>query len=250
MLSKEQLIQEDDYLFPYHYIAELTANNIQLSKRWGWAVNYLGRIEILLSSLKKKTFSNFCDIGCGDGRLISLLAPKYPDKKFLGIDYSSRAIGLATALNRAPNAEFRYHDLLKEKTATQFDGISLIEVLEHIPPSHLSDFVAKAAAILKPSGFAIITVPSNNMPLVKKHFQHFDLKKIQTVVEDAGLKVEDARYIDGSDLLFRIMRKIIYNDKIAIESAFFNRAFFDYYQKNLLQNHPKGNGVYLLCTNP
>lgn len=250
MLSQEQLIQEDDYEFPYHYIADLDLKGGSLSRRWGWAVNYLGRIELVTSILKQKNFSAFCDIGCGDGRLVNILSDAFPQKSFLGIDYSKRAIRLAMALNNATNADFRCIDILTEDILNPFDGISLVEVLEHIPPPLLSKFMERATTFLKQNGFAIITVPSKNTPLIKKHFQHFDLGQIRAVVEQVGLRVEEARYIDGSDFAFRVMRKLIYNQLVSIESPMLTRMLVRYYRKNLLWDQPGGNGVYLFCVKP
>jgi 2-polyprenyl-3-methyl-5-hydroxy-6-metoxy-1,4-benzoquinol methylase len=250
MLSTEQQLQENKYVFPYHYIPDVTSGGVTLSRRWEWAVNYLGRLELVANVLKRQEFSSFCDIGCGDGRLINILSRALPNKSFLGIDYSRRAIELATIMNDAPNAQFRCLDILNADVVAPFDGISLIEVLEHIPIPELSQFVIRAAAYLRPGGFAIITVPSKELPLVRKHFQHFDLQHICGILKEGGLHVEEASYIDRSDIVFKVMRRLMYNSFISIEIPKLTQAFLRYYRTRLLCNQTNGNGVFVLCTKP
>lgn len=177
---REQQIQEEQYCFPYHYLPQLRSGSFFQHAYWSWGFRYLGGMRVAKALCDAETYESLLDLGCGDGRFISELARAQPTVHAMGIDYSERAIALASALN--PGLEYHAADILTDDlSGRQFDVVTMIEVIEHIPPLDLPRFLERAISFLKPGGRLVITVPHRNRPVSEKHFQHFDsamLKKM------------------------------------------------------------------------
>lgn len=163
--------QEAEYAFPYHYIPGVKGAKFSSIRQWRWGFRYLGGMQLVLDQLEKISFSSIVDIGCGDGRFLREIAQTYPGKQLLGVDASERAIRLAQALN--PELDYRASDIVQNPLAATFDVATLIEVIEHIPPAALPDFLGAVAKAIQPGGHLVLTVPHRNKPLIPKHYQHF-----------------------------------------------------------------------------
>jgi SAM-dependent methyltransferase len=172
--------QEAEYAFPYHYIPALKGAKFSSTRHWDWGFRYLGGMQLALDQLAKIEFTTLVDIGCGDGRFLREVAQACPGKQLLGIDASERAIRLAQALN--PELDYRAGDITQGILPPALDAATLIEVIEHIPPPALPDFLATVAAALKPGGHLLITVPHRNKPLIEKHYQHFSGEQLQALL--------------------------------------------------------------------
>lgn len=163
-------IQDDQYIFPYHYLVELKKYNL---KRISWGVKYYCYIKHTIDYIQSLEFQTLIDVGCGDGRLISEMANENKEKRFHGIDLSHSAINLAKALNyQQDNLQFAVQDI--EEVDEKFDVVVLNEVLEHIPDEDMGNFTENVIARLKKGGKLVITVPSKNVPLSMKHYRHYD----------------------------------------------------------------------------
>lgn len=178
--DKQTRAQESEYAFPYHYIPIVKGKKFSSTRHWGWGFRYLGGMQVALDLLAAAPFSSLVDVGCGDGRFLREVANRYPDIKLLGVDASARAIGLAQALN--PGIEYRAHDIVADGAPGRFDVATLIEVIEHIPPLALPDFLRTVASMLSPGGRLIVTVPHRNKPLIEKHYQHFTATQLEQLL--------------------------------------------------------------------
>lgn len=179
-LSRQQSTQEAEYKFPYHYIPEVGQAGFSQIQMWPWGMRYLAGIELVLSEIEKLEFSSLLDIGCGDGRFLFEVEKKFHDKQLLGVDYSERAIELATALS----SKVRYvcSDITAGDISEQFDVVTMVEVLEHIPLESVDKFLDAIASSLAPTGTLILTVPHQNKRLSEKHFQHFTVDSLQQIL--------------------------------------------------------------------
>lgn len=96
--------------------------------------------------------------GCGT-RWAVMVALQFRDVQVLATDLSQGSLSTQSALARAvgvTNIEFRYEDLLEAPYQAQFDYISCVGVLHHLPdPAAGFAVVARA---LKPTGLAEIMV--------------------------------------------------------------------------------------------
>jgi 2-polyprenyl-3-methyl-5-hydroxy-6-metoxy-1,4-benzoquinol methylase len=244
-LTDNQLVQEEQYKFPYHY-ADLISDRHKFFK-FVEMLDLLRLVKEKVNSLDKKMI---LDAGCGDGRLnYELKSEKY---KIVGIDYSKSAISFARAFN--PDSEFAVQDLKNIDLPYEFDIIILMEVLEHFIPDQIPLILASLSKVLKADGKLLITVPSKNLKLIDKHYQHFttgslaETIKPQFVIEEAigyskiGFKRTIFKFLRNAGNLFYPFRK-----DSSIAKGYF--AYYrKYYQRNLATGKPEEcNGIMAVC---
>ena len=84
---------------------------------------YIKKIEYFMDIKPNQTIIDF---GCGDGAVTIGLAKKYPNSRFIGIDYSEDLIGFAKNNNGLSNVEYISANLIKETISldeNSIDGI-------------------------------------------------------------------------------------------------------------------------------
>ena len=178
-LRSEQKIQEGEYWFPYHYVAQYKDDNFRSFFLDTWGINYVSTIEFLLGKTMSETNKTIIDIGCGDGRFSRELSLADSNCQITGVDYSERAVRLASAMNSdIANLTFRSVDITGAHGLERFDSAILMEVFEHIPLSDTGRFMSGVRGLLKDGGTLHLTVPHENKPLDDMHFQHFSVEKL------------------------------------------------------------------------
>ena len=182
--SKPETFQEDEYVFPYHYIPEFSANRFSQVKNLSWGYLYLARLNRVVEIIRGWEFNSLLDVGCGDGRLLHELHKAMPEKTLTGIDFSESPLRFARAFN--PDLEFIRGDIADDRSliAKKYDVITLVEVIEHIPPEKLDAFIEAVSRRLNTSGRLLLTTPTDNIPVSKKHYQHFNLQKLEQLLGD------------------------------------------------------------------
>lgn len=245
-LTKTQKCQEEQYDFPYHYL-DLKSNFQKLLK----GIEYLTLLNLVKDTLSPFNKELILDAGCGDGRLCYEL--KKENVKVVGIDYSHKAINFAKAFN--PELEFLAQDLEHPLNLPyKFDKIVLMEVLEHFIPEKIQSILKNLSSVLKEDGKLVITVPSNNLPLEKKHYQHFTPKSLgKTIHPYFGIET-----IIGYDknnyqkVLFKLLRKGSYILYPYRKSRLAKKGFEfikEYYEKNVtIGKLEECNGLIAVCT--
>lgn len=102
----------------------------------------------ILAEIEKETFTDLLDAGCGPAPMISLLAEKYPDKHFTGIDLTPKMIEVAKSKN-LKNAEFVVGDCEKLPFAdASFDVVICSQSFHHYP--NPQDFFCSVERVLQP----------------------------------------------------------------------------------------------------
>ena len=108
----------------------------------------------ILEELEKEDFSDLLDAGCGPAPMISLLAEKYPDRHYTGLDLTPAMIEQAKKKN-IPNADFVVGDCENfpfEDNA--FDAIICSNSFHHYPnPQAFFDSVKRC---LRPGGRLVL----------------------------------------------------------------------------------------------
>lgn len=199
-MDQIQVVQEEEYSFPYHYVSGTRGGFRQCFNFW-WGINYEATIDFLLQRLARESFASVVDVGCGDGRLVKEIADAFPLVRVCGVDFSQRAIDLAMAMN--PLGDYRVGDITKADFPQPFDAATLIEVLEHIPPDFARDFIDGVERVLAPGGTLYLTVPHVNEPLTRKHYRHFTLETLLPLVD--GFKVEEVVFLEVKSKIKKIL---------------------------------------------
>ena len=169
-MEKRQQVQESEYIFPYHYL-DLWVDEYKLVRN----IPYFSYLNIVKGFL---TSGKVLDAGCGDGRFSFEIMSNL---EVVGVDYSENAISFARAF--CPGIKFFRKDLVDFDLNEEFDFIVFIETLEHIIPEKIPDLLKSLAKHLKKDGKLLITVPSKNIPLFDKHYQHFTKDSLARTLE-------------------------------------------------------------------
>lgn len=186
MSDKIQEFQDGEYSFPYHYVSGIpTRGGFFQHFVDTWGMNYISTIEYILKRIGETSASSIVDVGCGDGRLVREIMLSFPERKIVGIDYSSRAIALANAMNQdIKGIEFHSLDITKAEHEQRYDLAILMEVFEHIPPEEARLFLEGVRSLLTPGGTLLLTVPHINKPVEYKHYRHFSCSEIVEILSE------------------------------------------------------------------
>jgi len=230
-MKKEQKIQENQYIFPYHYLSDIDRKNFSLSKHVFWGYEYISYIEFVISLIEKKNFKSLLDVGCGDGRMIYELNKRLCDKKIEGIDYSKRAIDFARAFN--PLNKFYIGNINNIINKDYYDILTLIEVLEHIPEKEISCFIDSLSNKINNGGFLILTTPHDNLPKNKKHFLHFTRKKIQNLFEQK-FNIKNIYFLNKKSFLVYVIEHFFSNRFFILNNVYLKNLLYKVYCANFL----------------
>lgn len=242
MLDTKQQVQDDDYAFPYHYVPQFSPGYSQ-TYSWPWGIHYTSAMEFVLERVRTHGPSSVADVGTGDGRLVRELARALPNAKIAGIDYSERAIQLARALN--PGLDFRCADIVKEPPAEQFDVVTLIEVFEHIPLDLAPDFAAALKPLVREGGHLIVTVPHRNIPVSRKHFQHFSAESLRAYFEPHFI-LEETVFLDRRSPVVHWIKRLLENRYfILVHWGIRNRLYLAYKKFFLISDEPHCGRIYM-----
>ena len=170
-LSDKQSIQENEYIFPYHYLDMLPRFEYML-------LTFKSYRKIVVNLSAPYDGSKVLDAGCGDGRLVYELCKH--NLNVTGVDYSENAIAFAKVF--CPRASFLIKDLTKDTIDQKYDKIILMEVLEHFEPTTISEVLKTLRNCLAENGKLIITVPSKRDRLIPKHYRHFNPEELEAAI--------------------------------------------------------------------
>ncbi|MDH3744189.1 MAG: class I SAM-dependent methyltransferase [Acidobacteriota bacterium] len=207
-------IQEAEYHFPYHFVPRYTEAGFVQSVTLRWGYLYWSYLRVVLDLVEELRPASLLDVGSGDGRLLAEVSNRIPDTRAVGVDTSERAVALARALS--PGGEFCVGDVTEPGFLQgTYDAITLVEVLEHVPPAQLPAFRTALRKHLSPVGHLIVTVPTTNMDVQAKHYQHFDLDSLVAALGD-GFVLERALYLNRQSRLCRLFDHLVTNRFFAV----------------------------------
>lgn len=175
----------------------------------------------ILEELENETFSDLLDAGCGPAPMISLLAEKYPDGHYTGLDLTPAMIEQAKKKN-IPNAVFVVGDCENFPfDENSFDAIICSNCFHHYPNQQA--FFDSVKRCLRPGGRLILRdVTSENKFLlwfmdkielpIANLCGHGDVKittldTVKKCCKNAGLKVEKYEIRKGMRL-HCVVRKV------------------------------------------
>lgn len=237
MLSGKQSKQEQEYQIPYHYLFERKLHR---------GIHYFSYLDIVIALLKYYKNKKILDVGCGEGRGTFEISKTC--KNIEGVDYSKRAIAFAQAF--APSIKFNVIDFTKSILMEQkFDAAISIEVFEHIPPEKLKVFVSNISKVVKKGGIFVLTTPTPNTQISKKHYQHFTEEKLDKVLNRLFKKRKVIYHSNKYwNILFIILRGFLFSRYHSINFKFLNYFLYKFY-KLFVERANKANGgrIIYLC---
>ncbi|MCI0702193.1 MAG: 3' terminal RNA ribose 2'-O-methyltransferase Hen1 [Planctomycetia bacterium] len=126
------------------------------------------RLSAVLSVLQASGSKRVLDLGCGEGKLLRLLASDPRFTEVIGVDVSARSLEIArTRLDRQrlpDNLKDRVkllHGALTYRDARieNFDAAAVVEVIEHLDPPRLSAFERVLFGCTRPA-LIVLTTPN------------------------------------------------------------------------------------------
>lgn len=231
-LTAEQAVQEAEYEFPYHYIPRLDGENFSQVRKLRWGYEYLSYLRFVLARLERVEFRSLLDVGCGEGRFLREVSKRFTGKRLLGVDFSARAIEYARLLN--PGLDFLRADIARvEESTERFDVVTLIETLEHVPPTELERFVAGLRRRTRDGGTLVVSVPSVNIKMSAKHYQHFDLNSLTKALAP-HFEVAEHFYLNRISKWDRLLNAFLTNRYFILNEQRLLNALFRRYERSLL----------------
>lgn len=176
------MVKNVDYTTPYHW---------ELLRFWREKHEY--PVRLLAPSINKT--DKVLDLGCGDGKLTSVLASLAGEVR--AADNQERALKFARILVDAANVEFTRLDLcapLPFKNG-EFDMVTLFDVIEHLPPEKQTALFSEIERVLKPGGFFALTTPNRlNLKTLlwgrfvksEYHEREFSFRELRDMAASAG----------------------------------------------------------------
>lgn len=241
-LDVRQQVQDDDYAFPYHYVPQFEPGFTQ-TYSWAWGLYYISAIEFVLDQVREIGPQSVIDVGTGDGRFVRELTRAFPAARVLGVDYSERAISVARALN--PGLDLRCIDIRADSVGEKFDLVTLIEVFEHIPLALAHDFVAALRRLIKDDGRMLLTVPHANVPVSRKHFQHFTAESLQAYFLP-HFEIERTVFLDARSRAVNLIRKVLQNEYFILAHwGIRNRLYRFYKRRYLVADEPRCGRIFM-----
>jgi 2-polyprenyl-6-hydroxyphenyl methylase/3-demethylubiquinone-9 3-methyltransferase len=129
-----------------------------LAFKWGEQVPsaHVYLAPVVLNFLHRSGARRVLDLGCGNGTFTARIAEA--GYEVVGIDASSSGIQIATRL--VPQGTFLESSLehpLPQALRGQFDAVTAVEVIEHLPMPGV--LCARAREALRPDGQFVVTTP-------------------------------------------------------------------------------------------
>jgi SAM-dependent methyltransferase len=208
-----------------------------LPDQWVWdeaawpRVQFDGYMAVVLELLPPP-HAEVLDVGCGPGFGAKHMCAR--GYSVTGLDFNERGIAFGALL--VPEARLFHADarLLpqREELHGRFDAVTIIEVLEHIPPDFHDEVMRGAWASLRPGGALIVSVPSNRLTPSRWDYKHFELHEMTELIERHGFRLDASVYqcrvgLLQSPMLWRLLDNRFYDLKIL--RRLIRKAFLRYH---------------------
>jgi SAM-dependent methyltransferase len=224
------VLQDKQYTEPYHHYVSIDPPALHRSLSWGLAYwGYLSRVLELVDGYRP---SRIAEIGCGDGKILYEVAQRHPRATCDGYDLSSRAIAFARAYGDG-SASFHAEDFASAREA--YDLMLCVETLEHVPDEVIPSFVAAMSRKLLPGGRLIVTVPSDVLPVSRKHYRHYNRSLLEAQMR-GYFDIDFVEYIhDPTSLGYRVLESALVNRFFVLNQTALRTALFGLYKQRYRQ---------------
>jgi 3' terminal RNA ribose 2'-O-methyltransferase Hen1 len=126
------------------------------------------RLDAVMEAIRAASATSLVDLGCGEGRLLTVALKERSLKRILGMDVSSFALSHARRylhLDDMPPAQRQRIEIVqgsllyRDKRLEGFDAAALVEVVEHLDPPRLGAMERVVFAYARPRR-VIVTTPN------------------------------------------------------------------------------------------
>jgi 2-polyprenyl-3-methyl-5-hydroxy-6-metoxy-1,4-benzoquinol methylase len=138
------------------------------------------------------------DVGCGSGKYISAMYDENKHSLFIGLDLDLKGVQIAKR-NNASNkrSEFIVASLYNLPFREQvFDGGTLWEVIEHIPPYTETSALVELFRVLKNNASLLLSTPNDHLisklldpAYFLRGHRHYNLHKVAKIMESSGFVI-------------------------------------------------------------
>ena len=130
------------------------------------------RLEEVCRHLLESGATSVLDLGCGEGKLLMLLAREKQFQQITGLDLSLHGLDIAERrLSRLPDMLARRVNLLqgsltyRDKRIEGYDAAAVVEVIEHLEPERLRTFEHVLFGHARP-GYVVVTTPNSEYNII------------------------------------------------------------------------------------
>ncbi len=223
-------IQNTLYTKPYHHFVSFNENDLRIFDSLPWGVEYFGYISFIINKyFKQANYDHIAEVGCGDAKILCEIAKICKNAKLYGYDLSIEAVKFAQAYCMQYENVKIYADNFRN-AKQKFDAILCVETLEHIHDDDLTDFLTSIKENMKIESNLIISVPTTNIPLNKKHYRHYDLKLLKEQTNHY-FEIIDVNYVHNPNTLYKVINAIMYNRFYILNVKLFRKYLFKLYTK-------------------
>lgn len=157
---------------------------------WRYMAAPRWRITTAMSMLSSAAPGRVCDLGCGDGSLLSVAHRRFPEAPLVGIDLSSAQIEANRKLN--PLVSWHVLDLdssnpLPSGVGGMCDTVMALEVIEHVKDPR--QLLSHAFSLARPRGRLILSTQSGPLRETEKrvgHRRHFSVVEMTDLLKSTG----------------------------------------------------------------
>lgn len=161
-------------------------------RHWWFAAKHQIILTLLDRIVPSDPTARIADLGCGCGRMLELLHERY---SAIGVDASPQALEFC----RRRNVSIELGHLPDQLPLPQqsFDAVLMLDVLEHLDDDLAS--ARAAAALLKPQGYLLVTVPAyawlyGPHDAAHHHRRRYSKRELARTLTAAGLRIELLSY--------------------------------------------------------
>lgn len=249
---ERERIQESLYSFPYHHLPNQDGGVWQVGRFLGSGYQYLAVMHSVLALVEHARSDarhpeRILDFGCGDGRVIMELLCRYRDlETLIGIDVSEKALAFARAWTWGEGCVKFFSNLGElPQDCLPFDTVIAMEVFEHVQPDDLSVLLHSLHDVLHPGGILVVSVPTTNLPVNPKHYQHFTVDSLLAVT-GKFFQLEEVRYVHRLGLVAAIIKRAAINRLFVTNNRVWLKIATALYNR-LVRDATPETGAHLAC---
>ncbi len=191
------------------------------------------KLALMCHLLELPSEASVLDLGCGWGGFAVYAAENF-HWRIAGLTLSKAQFDysrtLATHYDPEHKISFEQRDMIESLPASLFDGVVMIESLEHVGQHRLASFFRHVKSILKPGGPLVIQTTGRYQPRPLDHWTQKYVfpggylpskDEVLTAAHDAGFTLEEFRD-DTEDYLHTMSAWIhnLENHRVSIEQHF------------------------------